>query len=454
MINGYTITNNRIGPPLPTRGKTDMLKTLTLNWFLLPAFLSISMTSCTPRTPPPRSQEVTADDLAYLRELQRDTWNYIDHFIAPETGFPYDNNRRTGKTNTTNLGMYLASLCMAYQLGYVDQPDATARIRKILDTLDRTGNWHRLYNNWLDPSGQSFDARPGPNNISDYNKLPASLILVRQTFPELNERCTAFLDEIPWNVFYEPDTGRLFYDFDIVTQTVQHPVYFFRGEDKILGHFLAIASGKVPPESWDRHDLSEEERYGCHYYLHGWQGGGLFMQFICGLFLDNRGTSLGHSAESFARAQILHAREIGAPVWGWSACVGPDDVYHGWNDIRDEIVTPHASALAIHLFPREVIDNLHRLEKYGLRNPYRDEADGPRHAFGFRDSVNWKTGAIVGDNTSQYLVLDQGMLFLSLVNTCEDGLVWTTFNRDPLVQNGKALLSEFHVQPSPHKITQ
>ncbi|NLG35176.1 MAG: hypothetical protein GX548_07470 [Lentisphaerae bacterium] len=411
---------------------------------LLSALLALGAASCilkrpaSPATPAPPDN---AADLAYLRQIQRDTWAYIDHFIAPETGYPHDNNRRTGKTNTTNLGLYLASLSMACRLGYVDEPYAIARIEKILDSLDRTGNWHRLYNNWLDPSGESFDALPGPNNISDYNKLPAGLIVVRQTFPQLAERCTAFLDEIPWDVFYDPETGRMHYEFDVVAQSVDHPVYFFRGEDKILGHFLAIASGKVPPDSWDRHDLSTEERHGMRYYRHGWQGGGLFMQFICGLFLDDRGTSLGQSATAFAWAQILHARQIGAPVWGWSACAGPDDAYHGWNDIRDEIVTPHASALAIHLFPREVIDNLRRLEDYGLREPYVE--NGRSFAFGFRDAVNWKTGAVNGPGTSQYLVLDQAMLFLSLVNYTENGLLWSTFNRDPLVQNGKALISEF-----------
>ncbi|HEY8241665.1 MAG TPA: hypothetical protein VIH35_09470, partial [Kiritimatiellia bacterium] len=88
-----------------------------------------------------------------------------------------------------------------------------------------------------------------------------------------------------------------------------------RGEDKILGHFLAIASGKVPADSWDKHDMSEEEKYGYSYFLHGWQGGGLFMQYICGLFADDRGTKLGHSAANFAWAQMVHAIKIGAPVW-------------------------------------------------------------------------------------------------------------------------------------------
>lgn len=378
-----------------------------------------------------------AKDLAYLRELQRETWDYIDYFIAAETGFPHDNNSRQGKTNTTNLGMYLASLCMAYQLGYVTEEHAVARVTKILDTLDRCGHDRRLYNNWLDASGKDLSAYAGPNNISDYNKLPAALVVVRQTFPQFSERCTAFLDEIPWDGFYQPETGAMCYEFDVVEKSFHNPVYYFRGEDKILGHFLAIASGKVPADSWDKHDMSEEEKYGVSYYLHGWQGGGLFMQFICGLFVDDEGTKLGRSSANFTWAQMVHAMKLGAPVWGWSACVGPDEQYHGMGDMQDDIVTPHASALAINLFPRETIDNLRRLETYGLRKPC--EVDGKTMRFGFRDSVNWRTG----DISDAYLVLDQAMLFLSLVNYCEDGLLWKTFRRDPMVQHGLKVISDY-----------
>jgi hypothetical protein len=385
----------------------------------------------------PWPNNVSRSDLSYLRELQRETWDYIDYFIAPETGFPHDNNSRQGKTNTTNLGMYLASLCMAYKLGYVSHDHAVARITKILDSLDRCGHWNRLYNNWLDPSGNDTSAYAGGNNISDYNKLPASLLVVRQTFPEFSDRCSAFLDEIPWEKFYEPATGAMYYEFDVAEKTMSYPVYFFRGEDKILGHFLAIASGKVPADSWDKHDMSEEEKYGMKYYLHGWQGGGLFMQFICGLFVDDAGTKLGRSSANFAWAQMIHAMQLGAPVWGWSACVGPDEQYHGMGDMQDAIVTPHASALAISLFPRETIDNLKRLESYGLRRPC--EVDGRERRFGFRDSVNWRTG----DIADAYLVLDQAMLFLSLVNFCEDGLLWKTFRADPMVQRGVSTISDY-----------
>ncbi len=161
------------------------------------------------------------------------------------------------------------------------------------------------------------------------------------------------------------------------------------------------------------------------------------MQFICDLFLDNRGTSLGLSSANFAWAQIVHGVEIGSPVWGWSACVAPNGTYLGMNMLVDEVVTPHASALAISLFPREVIDNLKRLETFGLREPC--VVAGNPQRFGFRDAVNWRNGHV----TDKYLILDQAMLFLSLVNFCERGLLWKTFGNDPQVIEGKKRITDY-----------
>lgn len=380
---------------------------------------------------------VSRKERLYLQQLMQDTWNYIDYFISPETGLPYDSNEAKDITNTTNIGLYLTSLCMAFKMGYITEEHALDRITRILDTLDTYENWDRLYTNWIDPQGKNRSAKPGESNISDYNKLPAGLIVVRQTFPDLAPRSTAFLDAIPWEKFYEESTGKIRYAFDVQNRQALNPVYLYRGEDKVLAHFLMIASGKVPASSWDRHDLADEEKYGFKYYKHGWQGGGLFMQFICDLFLDNRGTPLGKSGIHFTWAQMLHAARIGAPVWGWSACVAPNGKYLGMGGLVDEIVTPHASVLTISLFPSEVVANLKRLEEFGLREPF--VVEGRKEKFGFRDAVNWKNGAIA----DKYLILDQCMLFLSLVNFCERGLLWHTFDADPMVQHGKQVIGDY-----------
>ena len=91
------------------------------------------------------------------------------------------------------------------------------------------------------------------------------------------------------------------------------------------------------------------------------------MQFICGIFLDETATKLGYSEANFAFAQMLHARKIGSPVWGWSASQNPDGGCLGMGQIRDGVVTPHACMLASGLYPKEVVNNLKKLEQMGAR---------------------------------------------------------------------------------------
>jgi hypothetical protein len=386
----------------------------------------------------PSAAKISSEDEAYLRGVMEDTWYYISFFVMPDTGFPMDGSVRSRKTNTTNIGLYLASIAVAHNLGLVETDDAVKRITTVLDSLDKIENWNCLYNNWLDVYGQT-NAAPGLNNISDYNKLPAGIIMVSQEFPEFRKRCNAFLEQIPWDLFYNENTGHLLYEFDIIQKTTKTPAYISRGEDKLLGAFFMVASGKVPASSWDYHRKDKETIQNMSYFRPGWQGGGLFMQYICGIFLDETATELGYSSVNFAYAQILYAKEIGYPVWGWSAAQAPDGRYLGWDQITDEIVTPHASVLAIEFFPEEVVRNLRKLQAMGARDPF--VAPSGTYRFGFKDSVNVETGEVCPD----YLLLDQAMIFLSLANFLEDNVVRRIFDKSPMVRYGYEVLETYHV---------
>lgn len=416
--------------------------------FLPFGFLLSSVRPISGETPASGTETVKTgtmlDDNAYLHKLMRDTWNYMDSYLAPETGFPYDSNVMSTHTNTTNIGLYLASLAVAHKLGYIETDAAVERVRKILRSLDKIENWKGLYNNWLDVKGQT-KASPGPNNISDFNKLPAGLIMCRQEFPEINKECSRFLDRIDWSIFHEKSTDKLFYEYDIVAQKVQNAVFFSRGEDKLLGAFLAVASGQVPPSTWKHHYITIEKRHGLKYFKPGWQGGGIFMQYICGMFLDETATKLGYSAANFAYAQIIHARKIGSPVWGWSACENPDGGYLGMGQLTDTVITPHASVLAIHFFPKEVTQNLRALEQLGARPAYKK--GDKEQEFGFRDSINIPKKKV----NRNYLVLDQAMIFLSLANYLEDRVVHRIFAADPMVQNGLKKISEYKISDKDKK---
>jgi len=146
---------------------------------------------------------------------------------------------------------------------------------------------------------------------------------------------------------------------------------------------------------------------------------------------------LNRSSANFAYAQILHAMDKGYPVWGWSASDSPKDGYLGWGHLKDDVVTPHACVLAISHYPKQVVKNLRKLEKMGARKPYK--VKGQPKKFGFRDAIDINTGAV----TNNYLYLDQGMLFLSLVNFLRGDVLRKAGDSESEVKRTRRKISDY-----------
>jgi hypothetical protein len=211
--------------------------------------------------------------------------------------------------------------------------------------------------------------------------------------------------------------------------------------------------GEVPGDHWKnliretsaRGDLDKKingELFGQYekmpYYTPGMEGGGLFMQYLPGIFLRENGLPVDISRKNFSLCQIRYAKIKGYyPFWGISACEAPDGrSYLGWGNLREEIVTPHAAVLAIEDWPNEVMDCLIALEGKGVRADYR-VADGPGR-FGFRDSFDIESSVVSGN----YLILDQCMIFLSLANFLHNEIVREAFDSYRLGKQSNSLLRE------------
>ena len=377
------------------------------------------------------------EDTEYLLSVAKETWDCIDHFTAPETGFPYDTEQKSDITNTTNIGLYLASLSAATEMGFITREEAVKKADKILGSLGKLQDWNGFLANWVSVKGVT-KAEEGDNALSDFDKLPAGLIITRQEFPELADKCSELLKRMDWSIFYDRNTKVLHGGFNIVKKELPNWGMNILAADTRLAAFFVIANNGAPPEAWNTLRRNTEEHYGLKILKPSWYGGGIFMQGICGLFLDERETIVGKSTADFAYAQMLYAKDMDAPVWGWSSSTSPWGDYLGWGGLRGNVVTPHASVLSVIYYPKKVAENLRNLEKFGMRAPF--EENGKKFSFGFRDAVDIDSNQVsYGYITS----LDQGMLFLSLANYLKDGLIWNIFEKDPIVQNGKALLKSY-----------
>ena len=376
-------------------------------------------------------------DIEYLRKLAKDTWACIGYFINPETGLPYDSSSRGEFTSVTNIGLYLAALAAAREMGFIKPEEASARAAQVLGSVEQFPTWKGFAQCWHGTAHLKPATHDPWVSVVDTGNLALSLAAAAQAFPELADRCQKIMQAMDWAALYDPKGKQLYGGYDVVNQTL-NPDWRVDAlaTDSRGAAFMAIASGAAPKDLWTTLQRDMDKRYDVSYLKPGWQGGGLFMQYLTGIFVDERQSLMGRSAANLAYANMRNADELGLPAWGWSACLNPAGGYLGWGKLIDEVVTPHASVLAIEDFPREVVANLYAIERLGARAPWVE--NGQTNAFGFRDSVNVKTKQVAPD----YLVLDQSMLFLSLVNFLEDGMIRKWFSADASVAHAMAEIEE------------
>ena len=168
--------------------------------------------------------------------------------------------------------------------------------------------------------------------------------------------------------------------------------------------------------------------------------------------------SFGLADVRTAAVQIKYAtRQLHYPVWGMSPSSTPDDTggyggygveglafpYYGAGAdashpnlglsqchgcATEDVVTPHASFLALDVAPQQAYANIQ-----ALRTLY----PGVYGADGFFDAVNPATGAV----GHRDLVLDQSMIMAALDNALENRALQRDFARDPVSWAARTYLS-------------
>lgn len=373
----------------------------------------------------------------YFDLLYRDTWNYLSTNVENLTGLPYDSSAHQPPTSMSNVGFYMAATAIAYRTGLISREEAQVRVLRCLVALEQIEKWRGFPRPWvlvrsLKPAfGEEFSYG------SHIAVLIGGLIVVKTTFPELTEIINGMLSEMQFKDLYEPKNGWLKGGYNIKNKNfaVQQPwghwyYQYFASETRLLSFYM-IARKIVPKDHWEDLVSPVQQKSGRRFYVSNCMEAGLASQYIPSLFLDERFTFMGESQVNYAIFQREEGERLDSPVWGWSSCEASNGDYLTIGELKDEVVSPHASILTAIYFPQDVFDNLQNLESLGAR-PQNSAGN-----FGFKDSVNWQTGQVSQD----YLTSNQGMIFLTLANLLYDGIVWESFEEDNVVREGLKILN-------------
>ena len=132
------------------------------------------------------TEQLGPTDRAFLRRIARRTWLYFETFVGPDDHWlPPDNFQEephaeiAHRTSPTNIGMMFLSSLTAWDLGYVDLGDLTARLRNGLDSLDRLEHYRGHILNWYDTRSLK-PLEPRYVSTVDSGNLAVSLIAVKE----------------------------------------------------------------------------------------------------------------------------------------------------------------------------------------------------------------------------------------------------------------------------------
>jgi hypothetical protein len=283
---------------------------------------------------------------------------------------------------------------------------------------DQGTNWQHYYHNgafYSDPRisayiGMGLHQMPGNVWWRSWRELPppAPFADCQATDPDFS-----WQGQWPmggsWQTYTDPQSGQQF--------PVWEGHYTYPGSDLTFiptwagGMFEALMANEVIPEtSWGTH-------------------------------------SFGLADLRTAEVQIKYAtQQLHLPVWGMSPSSTPDDTgnyagygveglvfpYNGadsstpneglsqcWACATEDVVTPHASFIALDVVPQQAYANIQ-----ALRTLY----PGVYGADGFFDAVNPATGAV----GHRYLVLDQSMIMAALDNALANRAIQRDFAGDPV----------------------
>ncbi len=415
-------------------------------------------------------------DREFALRLARDTWRGLDALSDRENGLPIDNARfaknsvglaeaRIGDyTSGTNIGLHLIAIVAARELGFLPAAAAVEKIGRVLDTLEHLETYRGFFFNFYDTT--SLERTSNFVSFVDSAWLTAGLIVVRNTFPDLAERCTQVIAKMDFSFFYNGVTGQVSHGY-YVKPGIRSPYdYGMLYTEARLGSLIAIGKGDVPEAHWATlartfpadcagqtllpqgtriktlrgHELAAGYyEWGGLRYVPSW-GGSMFEALMPTLVLDevrHAPKSLGLNDRAHAEVQRRYALEqLGYRVWGLSPCATPAGDSYGEYGVKvlgargydGGAVTPHASALALGFTPEAALTNLRQLaQQYDVYGEY-----------GFYDAADPRSGAVA----YKYLALDQSMVFIALANYLNDHCIQKHFGADPIAQKALALIGD------------
>jgi hypothetical protein len=389
---------------------------------------------------------LSADDEAFLDQLQRATFRYFWEQADPSTGLVKDrcnvrkqrDDAKVASIAATGFG--LTALCIGSQRKYVSYIEARKRALNAMRFLHSRMPTHRgFFYHWADVHGgqRIWDAEV---SSIDTAILLCGVLTCRQYFRyrEMSLLAAQIFDRVDWT-WLSADTSLLPHGWTPEFGFLQYRWDYY--SELMMMYLLGIGSSThpLPVQTWHAWKRSTFEYHGLRYIG---SYAPLFVHQYSQSWFDFRGKR-DRYANYFQNSVIateVHRRfclelakrypHFSEDLWGITASDSKNGyvVWGGPPEMGpiDGTVAPSAAGGSLAFAPRETL----RVLKY-MKNRYGDRT-WSRYGFinAFNPMTGWYDTDVIGIDTGVTLLMAENL---------RSGFVWETFGKNPEVQRALKL---------------
>jgi cyclic beta-1,2-glucan synthetase len=423
------------------------------------------------------AHEWLGDASSELNELSLKIWSFYDRYVTEQESYlPPDNVQYhpspketiAHRTSPTNIGLYLACVLAARDLGFIGTAEMLKRIGATLETIHKMEKWNGHLLNWYD----TCSAKPlFPRYVStvDSGNFIGYLMVVRQGLLELGEQESGFgktinelvleidqiIEQTNFESLYNADERLFSLGYHVDTNRKDTTLYDLLASEARQASFVAIALGQIPASHWFSlaRTMSLSEK---HKILLSWSGTmfeylmpSLIMRTYQNTIWDSTYRGVVKKQRNYAEKYQIpfgisesgyfafdyqlnyQYRAFGVPGVGLDRGLG-----------QNLVVAPYATIMSLPFAGNAALDALHQFEKLDAKGE-----------FGFFEAVDFTTGRMPKGERYQviksYMAHHQGMSMLTLANLLTEEKMIKRFHADLRVRAADLLLQE----RIPEKIT-
>lgn len=385
----------------------------------------------------------SAEDDAFLEELQRASFQFFLEQSHPRTGLVRDRARADGSpsegmASISASGFALSSWALATHRGWVPRATALERVRLSLRFLANEAQRHRgFFYHFMEMDTGKRAWRCELSSI-DTALFLAGAIVAREYFrdPEITELVNRIYREIDWQWFLNGGkTVSMGWHDEAGFSRFRWVSYSEHMMMSMLG--LGAPENALPAEYWRAWIRRPAGSYGPYHYI---QGPPLFIHQFAHAYVDFRGyrdayADYYHNSVLATLAQRKMSLDLRSEFPSWSerlwGVTASDSVngYKAWGgpsrtvefNALDGTVVPCATAGSLPFAPSETLMVLRHIRAvYGDRTWKR---------YGFVDAFNPETGWVNPD----VIGIDVGITIMQAENA-RSGFFWALFTPTPEIQ--------------------